>query len=305
MSEWLNERRKGIGGSDCPAICGVSPWRTPLQVWEDKRGLTGPQEDNPAMFWGRTLEPVIRQKYSDETGREVLLPTEILHHPTHEFMLANIDGFTRDPGRLVEIKTTAYPTGWGDPGTDEIPLSYIFQVQHYLIITGFPVADIPVLIGGRDFRIYEVQADQELQQMIIAKEAEFWELVTSGVPPAPVNYADVIRLYRRSEAKQITATEEIEKAVEFLVMVRSNMKMLEEREEETKKTIFEFMKEADELSDLTGKTIATWRSAKGVKRLDTKALRQQMPETYNQFLTESEPSRRFLLKGGEKNGRPA
>jgi len=38
MSDWLNERRKGIGGSDAAAICGVSPYRTPLQVWKDKRG---------------------------------------------------------------------------------------------------------------------------------------------------------------------------------------------------------------------------------------------------------------------------
>jgi putative phage-type endonuclease len=296
MSEWLNERRKGIGGSDCPAICGVSPWRTPLQVWEDKRGLTGPQEDNPAMFWGRTLEPVIRQKYSDETGREVLLPTEILHHPTHEFMLANIDGFTRDPSRLVEIKTTAYPTGWGDPGTDQIPITYLMQCQHYLIITGFPVADVPVLIGGRDFRIYEVQADAELQQMIIAKEAEFWELVKSGVPPDPVNYADVVRLYRKSEAKEVMATAEVETWVEGLKKIRADMKTVEANEEEVKRRIMEAMKEADTLTDPSGKVLATWKTQSAVNRFDVTALKHLQPETYSQFLKTGEALRRFLVK---------
>jgi hypothetical protein len=32
-------------------------------------------------------------------------------------------------------------------------------VQHYLAITAMPVADVAVLIGGSDFRIYEVPAD--------------------------------------------------------------------------------------------------------------------------------------------------
>jgi len=293
--EWHEARSKGIGGSDAGAICGINPWKTPLQVWEDKRGLAGPVDDNPAMFWGRTLEPIIRQKYSDETGREVLLPTEILTYPQYPFMLGNIDGFTRDK-RLVEIKTTGYPTGWGEPGTDEIPLTYIFQVQHYMIITGFPVADVPVLIGGRDFRIYEVSADAEFQEMLIQKEKEFWELVETGVPPDPVNYEDVLRLYRRSEAKQITATQEIEEAITFLKMLQLDRGNIDEREEETKKTIMEFMMAGDTLVDLQGRTLATWKTGKPVSRLDVKALQKALPETYANFLTRGESSRRFLLK---------
>lgn len=34
--DWLKERQKGIGGSDVAAILGMSPWRTPYQVWEEK-----------------------------------------------------------------------------------------------------------------------------------------------------------------------------------------------------------------------------------------------------------------------------
>ena len=206
---WHEARSKGIGGSDVGAVCGISPWRTPLQVWEAKRGLSAPQEDNPAMFWGRTLEPVIRQKYSDETGRTVQVPTLIITHHEYPWMLGNLDGVTPDD-RVVEIKTAGYPTGWGEPGTDQVPMPFLFQVQWYMAITGYAVADIPVLIGGRDFRIYEVPEDAELQEMIIERCREFWALVQSGTPPDPVNYQDVLRLYRRSEAKQITATQEIE-----------------------------------------------------------------------------------------------
>jgi putative phage-type endonuclease len=298
--QWHDARAKGIGGSDVGAVCGVNPYKTPLQVWEAKRGLSDPQEDNPAMFWGRTLEPVIRQKYSDETGRQVLIPDGILTHPGYPWMLGNLDGVTPD-NRVVEIKTAGYPTGWGEPGTDEVPMPYLFQCQFYLILTGYAVADIPVLIGGRDFRIYEVPADAELQEMIIERCREFWDLVQSGIPPAPVNYADIQRLYRRSEAKQITSTEVVEQWLRGLRKIQDDIRALEVTEQDVRGWIMEFMKECDELTDLTGKTLATWKNSKGRNRFDIKELRRLQPEVYNQYLIEGEPSRRFLLKKENKN----
>ena len=34
--EWLKERTKGIGGSDVATILGLNPYKTPLQLWEEK-----------------------------------------------------------------------------------------------------------------------------------------------------------------------------------------------------------------------------------------------------------------------------
>ena len=34
--EWLARRRSGIGGSDVAAVLGLSPWKSPRQVWLDK-----------------------------------------------------------------------------------------------------------------------------------------------------------------------------------------------------------------------------------------------------------------------------
>ena len=36
--EWLKERTKGIGGSDVSTILGLNPYKTPLQLWEEKTG---------------------------------------------------------------------------------------------------------------------------------------------------------------------------------------------------------------------------------------------------------------------------
>lgn len=297
---WLNERKKGIGGSDAAAICGVSPYRTPLQVWQDKRGLSGAIPDNDAMLWGRILEPIVRQRYSDVTGRAVRVPTDILHHPQQDFMLANIDGVVIEEKRGVEVKTAKSPQEWGEPGTDEIPLPYIFQVQHYMIITGLEVFDVPVLIGGRDFRIYEVPADKELQEMIIEKEAAFWRMVQENAPPDPVNYEDVIRRFRQSKAHTLTATSNILAATMALKEIRGQIGELEAHEDSVKADILGFMKESDTLVDVTGEVLATWKSGHPVKRVDLKALQKEQPEIYAKYLRDGDPVRRFLLKGETK-----
>ena len=295
LPETLEKRRKGIGGSDAAAICGLSKWRTPLQVWEDKRGISGPIPDNDAMLWGRVLEPVVRQRYSDVTGRLVKIPVDILQHPTYDFMLALIDGFT-DDNRGVEVKTSAYPTGWGEPGTDDIPIDYIFQVQHYMLITAFPVFDVPVLIGGNDFRIYEVPEDKELQEMLVDRERAFWELVKNNIPPPPVSYNDVVHLYRHSQTKTITASEQIETLIKDLQELKNSKKDIEEIEEERKMAIMEFMKEADTLVNLAGDTLITWKTTKPAKRVDLKALQLEQKDIYEKYLKEGDIQRRFLIK---------
>ncbi len=34
--EWHAFRRKRIGASDAPVIMGISPWKTPYQLWIEK-----------------------------------------------------------------------------------------------------------------------------------------------------------------------------------------------------------------------------------------------------------------------------
>lgn len=184
-TQWLAARRAGIGGSDVAPILGLSKWRTPLDVYLDKRGELPEQEDNAAMHWGRTLEPIIRQEYANQTGATVTVPDSILAHPQYPFMLASLDGVT-DALRVFEAKTARASEGWGEPGSDEIPDAYALQVQHYMAVTGYQFADVAVLIGGSDFRIYTVAADHELQDEIIQACRVFWERVESGNPPEPI-----------------------------------------------------------------------------------------------------------------------
>jgi putative phage-type endonuclease len=298
--QWLEERRSGVGGSDVAAILGLSKWSTPLAVYLDKRGEAPPQQDNEAMRWGRYLEPVVRQAYADETGRVVHVPTGMLRHPEHEFMIANIDGVAggeHEPPRLFEAKTARTAEGWGEPGSDEVPQAYLLQVQHYMAVTAIAVADVAVLIGGADFRVYEVPEDRELQEMLIEAEADFWSRVQRGVPPEPVSYADMQARYgRASRAASVVASVGVERAIARLRTIKAEREALDVAEEEMRAIVMGALGDADTLVDPVGKTLATWKASSPAKRLDTAALEAELPDVYERFTKAVASSRRFLVK---------
>jgi len=295
--QWLEERRKGIGASDSAAVMGLSPWRTPYQVYLDKIGEAKPWDSNPQMSWGLRMEPALRQFYSDVTNRPVRLPDKILYHSKYQFLLASLDGFTDDK-RVVELKTSRISKGWGEPGTNEIPDYYVIQVQHQMIVTDFNVADVVVSIGGGVPELYEVPADKELQEMIIEAEADFWQRVVEGRPPEPVSYADAISRFSKSAAEGIVvASDEAIHAVNKLRTVQGEISKLKAAEEEIKgKLIIALGEMGDTLVLSDGTKLITYKLSKGRTTFDAKILKKELPEVYKKYLKTSEPQRRFLIK---------
>ena len=54
--EWLKLRQNGIGGSDAAAILGLNPYKSPLAVYADKRGLTNPRRTRNPCGRGEILK---------------------------------------------------------------------------------------------------------------------------------------------------------------------------------------------------------------------------------------------------------
>jgi len=296
-AKYLEERRKLIGGSDVAAILGLSPFRTAYQVYQEKRKEVEDWKGNEATDWGSRLEPVIRQWYSDTTGRSVKVPDKLLVHPKYPFMGASLDGFT-DDGRVVEIKTARSGKDWGEPGTNQIPDYYAVQVHHYMTITGFQVADIPVSIAGGSPSLYIVEADKEISEMIIEACAKFWERVQSGNPPDPVTYADAVARFGKIKSDgSIIATTELIEAIAGLKHLRAQIKELEEHEEAWKaRIIIALGEQADTIIDSAGQTLVTYKLANGRKSFDAKAFEKDHPNLYLKYIKTSEPQRRFLVK---------
>ena len=268
--EWLDARRKGIGGSDAGAILGVNKYKTPLDVYLDKTGQSPDVEDNDAMYWGRALEDIVAYEYAKRTGKKVRRNNAILVHPEHKFMLANLDReIVGEPG-ILEIKTAARADDWGEPGSDEVPESYLAQVMHYMAVTGAQFADIAVLIAGRKFQTYTIQRDDQLIEHMIEVERDFWENnVYRLVPPDAKTMADLNNRWRVDSGAALVASVELHQKIKFLQALRDKEKEIQEERKELEFMIKEEMAEMSEILDDQGNRLVTWK-ARQSKRFDTK-----------------------------------
>jgi putative phage-type endonuclease len=207
--EWLAARRTGIGGSDAPVVVGESPYRSAYELWAEKLGLVEPPPESPVMTWGRRLEPVVAAAYTEATGRRLRRVTRLLRHRERPWQLASIDREVIGERRLVEIKTTR-SSRWD--GADPVPGDVLAQVEHYLSVTGYDVADVAVLIGGSDLRVIEIERDDAYIRDLIELERDFMQRIESRTPP-PLDGSEATRrtlsrLHARDDGTQISATPE-------------------------------------------------------------------------------------------------
>ncbi len=288
----IAERRSGIGGSDVAAILGLSPWRTPLDVYLDKTGQGVEVEETGPMRWGSLLEPVILDEFERQTGFPVHRGLPLMKHDTHKFLIGNLDGIT--DGGIVEAKTARSDKDWGEPGSAEIPVYYQAQVAHYMAVTGAVLVYVPVLIGASDFRIYQVERDEAFIADLIEAERAFWhDHVLAGIPPEPVNAADALRLWARDNGTTVEADAVVVAQIATLKKLKAEAKDLDARIAEVDGAVRIAFGESAAIA-AAGQVLATYKT-QSARRIDTKALEAAHPDIADKFRTES-TSRVLRLK---------
>lgn len=199
--EWLSERRKGIGGSDAAAILGLNPYKTNVELWEEKTGIRVAEDisEKPYVKYGTQAEDYLRELFQldfpefqvnyDQFGM-------IANLKSYPFIFATLDGQLIDEkGRkgILEIKTTeirnALQTAkW----KDRIPDNYYVQVLHQFLATGYDFAILKAQIkyafdGVRlEIRHYRIERSEVLEDInyLFRKEVAFWKCVTENRKPS-------------------------------------------------------------------------------------------------------------------------
>lgn len=178
--EWLALRSTGIGASDIPAIIGISPYKTPYQLWAEKRGEAKGSPMGAAAQRGILLEDSVGKWYEEETGRKLRASHGVVRLKDHPWAMASLDRTIVGEDGLVEIKTSSSPRWTLYP----VPPEVVAQVQWQMLITGAPWVDVAALLGGLTFRMERVIADSEYQRQIFEKAYDFHQRVLSGHAPA-------------------------------------------------------------------------------------------------------------------------
>ncbi|EFR7529260.1 endonuclease [Salmonella enterica] len=286
------DRTKYLGGSDVAGILGISPWRTPLEVYLDKvqpRIKPVAPSKQKVFTRGQRMEPYVIDLLSEETGLEIIHRGNRYIHRDYGFIAAEIDAEAAS-GENIEIKTVSpfKAKEWGEVQTDAIPVHYTAQAMHGLMVTGKQVCVFGVLIGGDDFRIYRVERDEETIQAILEKEIAFWDRVINLNPPEATTVSDISLMFE----KDIEADGKALALFNELRDMKSRYKSLGEEIAVSEEKLKLYMQEHSILT-LDGKTICTWKSQVS-NRFDQKLFQVEHPELYEKFKT-STTSRVFRM----------
>lgn len=295
--QWLKERQCGIGGSDVGAILGVNKYKTPFEVYLEKtEPITEVGEQSESAYWGDQFEEVVAKEFEKRTGKKVRRDRKHYKHSDYPFMVANIDRKVVGENAILECKTANQylANEWQD---DEVPASYLLQVQHYLFVTGAEVGYIAVLIGGQKFVWKEVQRDEELIEVIIEAEKEFWKMVQDKTPPA-LDGSSAAEKYLKERYKEAEEDKAIELGFEYKDKIKTYLDMkvqLKNFETQVKELENQIKFEIGnaEYAHAPGYSLS-WKNVSSAK-VDSKKLKSEYPEIYDKVIKESK-SRRFSIK---------
>jgi putative phage-type endonuclease len=200
--EWRKARTSCIGGSDAACILGENPWKTNVDLWEEKLGYRKPDDisDNPLVEYGKKAEEHLRNLFAlDHPELQVSYEANNMWtNGDYPYAHASLDGWLEDQdGRkgILEIKTAtisgaAQKAKW----KDGIPQNYYIQLLHYFMVTGFDFAilkaqlkyEIPdeeLFLNTREYRVERAEVETEIAYLA-EKEKEFADSIKKAKPPA-------------------------------------------------------------------------------------------------------------------------
>lgn len=294
-TDWLKYRKKGITGTDAGAICGLNPYSSAFEIYQDKITDEIEEFDNESMRQGRDLEEYVARRFSEETGLKVRRANAIFQNEENPFMLADFDRLIVGQKAGLECKTVSpYSSDkWND---GNIPLHYQMQVQHYLAVSGFDCWYIAAVIFGREFLIRKIERDEELINYLIDIERGFWyNNVLAGIMPEPDgsdNCSEMIAkmYFKGQENKTIKLS-----GYKEILDRRADLDKLIKKMEKEKKEIDQKIKM--EMQDATVALEAGYKiswSNFEQNKLDTKKLKEEKPDIYKEYC-KSSTNRRFTV----------
>ena len=262
--EWLEERKKSLGGSDMGAILGLNEYSSPYTVWAEKLGKLPLVEENEWMKLGNDLEGYVAQRFTEASGLKVVNDKATWRNDKYPHLHANIDRKVVGQKAGLECKLTSelnakkYKDG-------EFPDRFYAQCVEYLCVTEFDRWYLAVLIYGKGLKIYQMTrfendvipdwceasvyvSDGEIEALAKAS-GEFWNnCVLKGIPPS-VDGTDstsktINAIFPKSISEDAVNLFAYESDLVKYMALSAQIKALKEQQDEVANKIKVFMNES-------------------------------------------------------------
>lgn len=200
-AEWLEQRKNRIGGSDASCIVGMNPYKTNIELWEEKTGRrVAPDISNePYVKYGHDAEEYLRELFAIDYPQYQVLYEEnnMWLNDKYPFAHASLDSWLVDEdGRkgVLEIKTTnILQSMQKEKWKDRIPDNYYIQVLHYLMVTEFEFAILKaqlkyehnngdVFLTTKHYKIERAEVEEDIKYLEDA-ERRFYEYIINDRQP--------------------------------------------------------------------------------------------------------------------------
>ena len=199
--EWLQNRFKGIGGSEASAIVGLNPYMNNVDLWNIKTGQVVPEDisDKPYVKYGTKAEEHLRALFAlDFPQYEVeYVDNNSYFNDKYPYALASLDGvlIEKETGRkgILEIKTTnILQSMQKEKWKERIPDNYYIQVLHYLMVTEYEFVVLVAQLKSefndeiykqtKHYKIERADVEEDIQYLA-EEERKFWKLVQEKKKP--------------------------------------------------------------------------------------------------------------------------
>lgn len=201
-----------LGGSEIAPLMYMSPYSTPVEVFQQKMGIIEKEFSDAAteaIERGNRLEPVARDHYAKLTGQEIRTLCAI--HPVYPWMRTSLDGITEDNKVILEIKS---PRSWDNhvkqtksgmvPGYRYPQLQWQIavmrehfpEVERVDYISFFQKSDsgesetADEEIPMTNMKIIPVYPDEAFISELMRRAEHFVELLRKGTEPPPTIFLD-------------------------------------------------------------------------------------------------------------------
>ncbi len=253
----------------------------------------------PFVEWGRILELPIAEKYSKATERLLVDRAEETDKGRFDmrfgegdlkFMCSNLDYEIADPTKpfldgdfswepnpertfrvLMAPCPAVEPEGAGSLSVkttnsfakerwmNEPPLDAQMQLQHELAVTGLQWGSVAVLIGGSDYRMFDIKRDEDFIGALVKEEERFWYENVMGDKEPPVDShrktrEALAKIWPKAEEKVVVLSDEATAAWHSAVEQRKIEKEAKESKEGFQNIIAAELKDAmvGEMADGSG-----------------------------------------------------